>query len=192
MLCQAMKNDTVGLTKSSPHTPLIIALNKQPSDNNPPLLLRITNCTFRNNSSGVEPTDVATNITDSSDDLTVSPTSDDLGTGEPPTGMGNEPNNNDGGGSNGGPPERRDKMQAIGGVVEGLQFLSRGGGLALIVNDDDPADIVIQDCEFRANGALAFGGGMYIGLDGKSQHFVIINQSKCVIIGYVMYIKSFC
>lgn len=130
---------------------------------------------------------MATNVTDNSDDPTLSPTSDNLETGEPPGQPGDMPNNSDGGmgmnaGSSGGPPERKDKFQAIGGVVEGLQFLTRGGGLALIVNDDDPADVIVQDCEFRANGALAFGGGMYIGLDGKSQHFVVINQSKCVFI----------
>ena len=126
-----------------------------------PLQLYIYNCTFRNNSVGVG--SIATNDAESTDPL--------------PSNDGNGTNSNMGGGGMS-PPSRGEMFQAIGGVVVGNQFTSRGGGLAVIVNDAEPADVVVFGCLFKENGALAFGGGMYLGLDGKSRHSVIINQTE--------------
>ena len=145
------------LTKSSPSA----AINQA---HDIPLLLRVHNCTFHNNSVGSVVMAMAT--------VTPNVTSDPT-QGPPPPNQGGSSS----GGGPMGPPSREEMFQAIGGVVVGLQFTSRGGGLAVIVNDEDPAEVEVWGCEFSDNEALAFGGGMYVGLDGMSRHSVVINQT---------------
>ncbi len=126
-----------------------------------PLQLYVYNCTFRNNSVGID--SVAINSDDSEQILPPPP---------------NNNNTNDDGGGGGKMPTRLDMFDAVGGVVTSQQFTSRGGGLAVIVNDEKPVDVVVFGCNFRENAALAFGGGMYVGLDGMSRHSVVINHTE--------------
>ena len=136
------------------------AINQTPDT---PLLLRVHNCTFRNNSVGSVTTATTTVTPNVTSDMTPEPPPPN------PEGSNSEESRE--------PPSKREMFDAIGGVLVGLQFTSRGGGLAVIVNDSDPAEVEVWGCEFSGNEALAFGGGMYVGLDGRSRHSVVIDQT---------------
>lgn len=130
------------------------------------LQLYVYNCTFLNNSVGFNSVVATTN---NSDEQSTSPPSNNGGA------------NGGGGGNQGGgqnPSSRGEMFDTLGGVIVGRQFPSRGGGLAVVVNAEDPIDVVVFGCDFADNSALAFGGGMYVGLDGQSQHSVLVNLTE--------------
>lgn len=75
---------------------------------------------------------------------------------------------------------RQNELQAVrGGVIADQSFPGRGGGVALIFSvNRTSVRALIEDCLFLENAALALGGGLYVLLDGLSNHTVIINRTK--------------
>ena len=65
-------------------------------------------------------------------------------------------------------------------VLQELIFPGRGGGMAVIVNGLQPADILIEDCHIEKNYAVSFGGGIYTLLDGLSEHVITINRTEFI------------
>lgn len=76
-------------------------------------------------------------------------------------------------------PKPASELQEVrGGVIEDRTFPGRGGGVALIFNSNEPATAQVEDCLFSENSALEFGGGLYVLLDGLSDHTITINRTR--------------
>lgn len=43
-----------------------------------------------------------------------------------------------------------------------------------------PLNATVEDCYFEDNFARSFGGGLYVGFDGNSNHTVVVNRVKLV------------
>ena len=59
-------------------------------------------------------------------------------------------------------------------------FTGRGGGCAFTINPVYSLNATVEDCLFEDNFARTFGGGLYIGLNGYSNHTVVVNRVKLV------------
>lgn len=139
--------------------------------------VRISNCSFLNNS--VEATPIG---------VTIDPMNPDDGNNFNNTEENNNNNNNDDN-NNKKPQPKQDTAERFdtrGQIFRDQVFLGRGGGMALILNSHESADVVVVGCEFTENVALEFGGGMYVLLQGLASHLFTI--SHC---GYVYQLASF-
>ena len=79
-------------------------------------------------------------------------------------------------------PKPANELQAIrGGVIADQSFPGRGGGVALIFSVNlTSVRAHIEDCLFVENLALELGGGLYVLLDGLTNHTVTINRTRQV------------
>ena len=136
--------------------------------------MNISNCTFYNNSAEL------TSLVSSSGTMSKAPSSPST----PSFTNSNQPP------SRGMPPAKpSNELQAIrGGVIADQTFPGRGGGVAIIFNVNlTSASANIEDCLFMENLALELGGGLYVLLDGRSNHRVTINRTRSLYTIIVVY-----
>ena len=59
-------------------------------------------------------------------------------------------------------------------------FTGRGGGCAFTINPVYSLNATVEDCFFEDNFARTYGGGLYVGYSGHSNHTVVVNRVKLV------------
>ena len=129
--------------------------------------VNISNCTFYNNSAELVTSDSGLDNTTEGDSSSSTPSF--TSSKEPP--------------SRGMPLAKpANELQAIrGGVISDQSFPGRGGGVALIFSvNQSSVRAHIADCLFEENLALELGGGLYVLLDGLTNHTVTINRTRQV------------
>ena len=78
------------------------------------------------------------------------------------------------------PAKPANELQAVrGGVIADQSFPGRGGGVALLFSvNQTSVRAHIEDCLFEDNVALELGGGLYLLLDGLTNHTITINRTR--------------
>ena len=71
-------------------------------------------------------------------------------------------------------------LQSTTQLFQYFLYTGRGGGCAFIINHVYSLNATLEDCHFQDNFARSYGGGLYIGLNGHSNHTVIVNRVKMV------------
>lgn len=147
--------------------------------------VRITDCTFRNNSVETEPVATAqdtdrTGFSDENDTMVENGV--DGGPGFVPS-RGEDGNNRDSDDNNNKPPPKSLQTESQRFDTRGQLFgdeilVGRGGGVAVIINADSAADVEVTGCVFTGNVAVEFGGGLYLLLRGQTSHQVEIMGNR--------------
>ncbi len=65
-------------------------------------------------------------------------------------------------------------------LFQAFQFPGRGGGCSILLNTSFPANATIENCLFENNFAVTFGGGLYLGFSGYSDHIIYITETRFV------------
>lgn len=63
-------------------------------------------------------------------------------------------------------------------LFQAFLFPGRGGGCSILMNTSFPANSTIEDCVFENNSANTFGGGLYLGFSGYSDHIIFVNRTR--------------
>jgi len=71
-------------------------------------------------------------------------------------------------------------LQSTSQLFKRFIFTGRGGGCAVNISPVYPLNATVEDCYFENNFARSFGGGLYVGFDGNSNHTVVVNRVKLV------------
>ena len=133
--------------------------------------IRISNCTFRNNS--VETIPIGSTI---DDDRTGFEDENQI----PSIGASGGDNNTTRNDTSEEPMKSASELFEGRGQIFERIFVGRGGGVALIINGSVAADVVVSEVQFVENSAVESGGGAYVLLQGFTNHSVTINQSRYV------------
>ena len=150
-------------------------------------LVRITFCTFRNNSVETEPVATTpdvdrTGFGDENSTMMENGVNGPLIIPGNNRGDNNNGDNNNNNNNNKPPPKslqtESQRFDTRGQLFGDEILVGRGGGVAIIINADAAADVEVMDCVFLGNVAVEFGGGLYLLLRGQTSHQVEIMQNR--------------
>ena len=71
-------------------------------------------------------------------------------------------------------------LQSTTQLLQHFLFTGRGGGCVITINPVYSLNATVEDCYFEDNFARSFGGGLYVALNGYSNHTVVVNRVKLV------------
>lgn len=71
-------------------------------------------------------------------------------------------------------------IQSTTQLFQHFLFTGRGGGCSFTVDSLSSLNATVEDCYFEDNFARSFGGGLYVVLNGYSNHTVVVNRVKLV------------
>lgn len=151
-------------------------------------LVRISDCSFRNNSVESEPVAVSYDPDRSGFVSNFEATNTIINNTNNNDNNNNDNDNNDNNNNdnnknrNKGPGNPflsvSEQFDTRGQLFRDQILIGRGGGVALIVNADSAAEVEILGCDFLENTAAEFGGGLYVLLQGATSHSVSINRNR--------------